>query len=93
VSQVVKSTGGYVLQLSYCKHIKSFLEKNKALYMGWRSVAQSLAILIPPVEPHAPPASVELNAPQASSIHHGMFVYNILQGAYELGGFARLLAC
>jgi hypothetical protein len=61
--------------------------------MEWRSMAQSLAILIPPVEPCAPPASVELHAPWASSIHHGMFVYNILQGAYEFGGFAHLLAC
>ena len=93
LSQVVKSTHGYVLQSSYCEHIKSFLKKNKALYMDWRSVAQSLAILIPHVEPRAPPASAELDAPRASSIHHGMFVYNILQGAYEFGGFAHLLAC
>ena len=68
LSQVVKSTHGYVLQSSYCEHIKSFLKKNKALYMDWRSVAQSLAILIPHVEPCTLPASAELDAPRASSI-------------------------
>ncbi|KAF9510921.1 hypothetical protein BS47DRAFT_1364245 [Hydnum rufescens UP504] len=54
----LKTSSGYLLLSPYHKNVTYFLEKNRALYMDWKLVAESLSI---PVSkdfmPHLPPSS------------------------------------
>ncbi|KAF9517091.1 hypothetical protein BS47DRAFT_1436069 [Hydnum rufescens UP504] len=54
----LKTSSGYLLLSPYCKNVTYFLEKNRALYMDWKLVAESLGIPIgKDFVPHLPPSS------------------------------------
>ncbi|KAF9518060.1 hypothetical protein BS47DRAFT_1389256 [Hydnum rufescens UP504] len=75
----LKTSSGYLLSSPYHENVTYFLEKNRALYMDWKLVAESLGIPVgKDFVPRLPPSSASLDTPHSSS--------------YEFGGYAHLLA-